>query len=84
MRVDLGLGLFVHSWWVIAFDGNTGEIPLIGHIYRGYSISPLGSIVGLVWGFVDALIAVRYSPGFIIFWASAGLKSFVAFQAHTE
>jgi len=51
-----GFGLFVLTWWVIAFDGSTGVVPLISQVYRGYSISPLGSVVGLVWGFVDALI----------------------------
>ena len=51
-----GIGLFVLTWWVIAFDGSTGEVPFIAHVYRGYSISPLGSVIGLVWGFVDALI----------------------------
>ncbi len=51
-----GLGLFLLTWWIIAFDGSTGEIPFIGHVYRGYSISPLGSVTGLVWGFADALI----------------------------
>jgi hypothetical protein len=51
-----GLGLFALTWWIIAFDGSTHEITLIGRIYRGYDISPLGSLVGLVWGFFDALI----------------------------
>ncbi|MGE5307073.1 MAG: bacteriophage holin [Alphaproteobacteria bacterium] len=51
-----GLGLFVLTWWIIAFDGSTGEVTFIGHIYRGYSVSPLGSVIGLVWGFPDALI----------------------------
>jgi len=51
-----GLGLFFLTWWIIAFDGVTGEVPFIGHFYRGYSISPLGSVIGLVWGFFDAMI----------------------------
>ncbi len=51
-----GLGLFFLTWWIIAFDGATGEITLIGRLYRGYSISPFGSIVGLIWAFVDGLI----------------------------
>ncbi|MDH4245747.1 MAG: hypothetical protein OEV38_18550 [Nitrospira sp.] len=34
-----GLGLFVLTWWVIAFDGSTGEATLIGRVYRGYSIT---------------------------------------------
>lgn len=51
-----GLGLLVLTWWIIAFEGATGEVTLIGKVYRGYSISPLGSVAGLVWGFFDGLI----------------------------
>ncbi len=51
-----GVGLFLLTWWVIAFDGATGEPTLIGRLYRGYSISPVGSVYGLVWGFFDGLI----------------------------
>jgi len=51
-----GFGLFVLPWWIIAFDGSTGEPTLIGRLYRGYSISPAGSFIGLVWAFVDGLI----------------------------
>ena len=51
-----GLGLFVLTWWVIAFDGPTGEATLIGRVYRAYTISPTGSLVGLIWGFFDGLI----------------------------
>ena len=51
-----GFGLFALTWWIIAFDGVTNEVTLIGRVYRGYDISPLGSVVGLAWGFVDACI----------------------------
>ncbi len=51
-----GLGLFCLTWWVIAFDGATGEVTFIGRLYRGYSISPLGSLIGLVWALVDGFI----------------------------
>ena len=51
-----GLGLFGLTWWIIAFDGATGEPTLIGQCYRGYTISPAGSFVGLVWGLVDGLV----------------------------
>jgi hypothetical protein len=67
-----GLGLFALTWWIIAFDGSTHEVTLIGRVYRGYNISPLGSLVGLAWGFFDALIGGaifawlynRFSRGF--------------------
>jgi len=51
-----GCGLFFLTWWIIAFDGVTGDITLIGHIYRGYSISPLGSVIGLIWGLADGAV----------------------------
>jgi len=51
-----GLGLFLLTWWVIAFDGATGEITPIGRLYRGYNISPAGSIIGLIWALVDGAI----------------------------
>jgi hypothetical protein len=50
------VGLFLLTWWIIMFDGITGEPTLIGRLYRGYTISPLGSVIGLVWAFFDALI----------------------------
>ena len=34
-----GLGLCLLTWWIIAFDGATGEPTLIGRCYRGYEIS---------------------------------------------
>jgi len=71
-----GIGLFALTWWIIAFDGVTHDVTFIGRCYRGYNISPLGSIVGLIWGFPDAfvggaitawlynLIAARCAGGF--------------------
>ena len=51
-----GLGLFVITWWIIFFEGATGQATIIGLIYRGYSISPAGSLAGLAWGFCDGTI----------------------------
>jgi hypothetical protein len=51
-----GVGLFVLTWWIIIFGGATGEPTLIGRLYLGYCISPLGSLIGLVWAFVDGLV----------------------------
>jgi hypothetical protein len=52
----LGVGLFLLTWWLIAFEGATGDPTLIGRIYRGYGISPVGSLIGLAWGLLDGLI----------------------------
>ena len=51
-----GLGLFLLTWWFIAFDGSTGEPTLIGKLYRGYTVSPIGSVIGLAYALFDALI----------------------------
>jgi len=47
-------GVFFMTWWLIAFEGTTHEPTFLGQIYRGYNISPLGSIIGSIWGFFDA------------------------------
>ena len=51
-----GAGLFLATWWMMISQGATGEATLIGKLYPGYSVSPLGSLVGLVWAVVDGLI----------------------------
>lgn len=51
-----GVGLFFLTWWIIAFDGATGQTTLLGMVYRGYTISPVGSLIGLLWAFADGLI----------------------------
>ena len=48
-----GLGVFGLAWWVMAFEGATGDPMVLGHIYRGFNISPVGSVIGLVWGLFD-------------------------------
>ena len=69
-----GLGLFLLTWWIILLEGATGEATLIGRMYLGYNISPLGSVIGLLWAIVDGgvggaifawlynLLASRFSP----------------------
>lgn len=51
-----GLGLFCLTWWVIAFDGASGNPTVIARVYRGYSISAIGSLIGLAWAFADGFI----------------------------
>ena len=70
-----GLGLFLLTWWIIVFEGATGDITIIGRIYRGYSISALGSIIGLIWAFLDGLIV-----GAIFAW----LYNLIAGRASTK
>jgi hypothetical protein len=58
-----GLGLFLITWWIIAFEGAAGDPTLIGRVYRGYTVTPFGSFIGLIWGLVDGLIG-----GAILAW----------------
>lgn len=51
-----GVGLLALTWWIILFEGATGDITFIGRLYRGYSITPAGSVIGLLWGLVDGAI----------------------------
>ncbi|MBN2135227.1 MAG: bacteriophage holin [Acidobacteria bacterium] len=51
-----GVGIFLFTWWVIIFEGSTAEPTIIAKLYRGYDISPFGSLIGLIWGFLDGLI----------------------------
>lgn len=58
-----GFGIFFLTWWMIAFDGPSAGPTFIGKIYRGYSITGAGSLVGLVWGLVDGFLG-----GFFLAW----------------
>ena len=70
-----GLGVFLLTWWIIAFDGVTAEPTFIGRLYRGYSISPSGSVIGLFWGLADGAIG-----GAVFAWL---YNSFVGFFEKT-
>ena len=49
--------MFFLAWWLI-FTGNAeGPVTLFERIYIGYSFTPMGSVIGAVWGFVDFGIA---------------------------
>ena len=51
-----GIGLFLITWWIIFFEGKSDQILFIGRIYRGYTLTPVGSFIGLIWAFADGLI----------------------------
>ena len=52
-----GASMFFLAWWMM-FTGNAeGPITLLERIYIGYSFTPMGSVIGAVWGFVDGGIA---------------------------
>lgn len=54
--IFMGVGFFGITWWIIFTDGSREAFDFIGNVYLGYSFTPLGSLVGFVWGFVDGLV----------------------------
>ena len=56
VAVVWGLGVFIMTWWIIAFDGPSDNTTFISQLYRGYTITPFGSLIGLAWAVVDGLI----------------------------
>ena len=49
--------MFMLAWWLILTGNAEGPTTLFERIYIGYSFTPLGSVIGAVWGFVDWGIA---------------------------
>jgi hypothetical protein len=58
-----GFGLFALTWWLIWRHGATDGATIIGSVYPGYRISPLGSLIGLGWGLLDGFFG-----GAILAW----------------
>ena len=48
--------MFLLSWWLILNGNAEGPTTLLERMYIGYSFTPLGSVIGAVWGFVDFAI----------------------------
>ena len=49
--------MFFLAWWLIIIGNAEGPTTLFERVYIGYSFTPLGSVIGAVWGFVDWGIA---------------------------
>ena len=49
--------MFFLAWWLMLTGNAEGPVTLFERIYIGYSFTPMGSIIGAVWGFVDWGIA---------------------------
>ena len=48
-----GASIFLLSWWLIIIGNSEGPTTLLERMYIGYSFTPLGSVIGAIWGFVD-------------------------------
>ena len=49
--------MFFLAWWLIIIGNAEGPVTLFERVYIGYSFTPLGSVIGAIWGFVDWGIA---------------------------
>lgn len=58
-----GIGVFLLAWWVALVGGAPSGGTLLELVYIGFAYTPVGSVIGLVWGFVDGLIG-----GAILAW----------------
>lgn len=56
-------GVFIATWWLIFAGDETATGMLIDRFYFGYSITPLGSLIGLAWAFVCGTVC-----GAILAW----------------
>jgi hypothetical protein len=58
LGVVWGISIFITTW--LSYYSGYGRLfleVLAGSIYPGYSITPIGSFVGLIYGFVDGLVS---------------------------
>ena len=62
--------MFFLSWWLILIGNAEGPTTLLERIYIGYSFTPMGSVIGAAWGFVDWGIA-----GAIFAWLYNKIKN---------
>ena len=49
--------MFFLAWWLILIGNAEGPTTLFERIYYGYSFTPMGSVIGAIWGFFDWGIA---------------------------
>ena len=51
------IGLLVLNGWIRAFDALSGPPVFLMHMYRGYSLTLGGSLIGAAWAFVDGIVS---------------------------
>ncbi len=49
--------MFFLAWWLILTGNAEGPPTILERIYIGYTFTPVGSVIGAAWGFVDWGIA---------------------------
>jgi len=54
--IFMSIGFFGITWWIIFTGGDPAAFDYIGNVYLGYSVTPIGSLVGFAWALVDGLV----------------------------
>lgn len=54
VAIFAGFSFFIIAWWGIALGYGGQKVGgLFGQLYLGYTYTPLGSLIGTLWGFFD-------------------------------
>ena len=64
-----GTSLFLIAWWLILTGNSEGPTTLLERINIRYSFTPIGSLIGAVWGFIDFAIG-----GAVVAWLYNKIK----------
>jgi hypothetical protein len=51
------MAMFSLAWWLMLTGNAEGPVTLFERVYIGYSFTPIGSVIGAAWGFIDWGIA---------------------------
>ena len=51
-----GAAVLLGTWWIVLVGGPSNTPTLIARVYRGYSLTFVGSLIAFAWAFVDGLI----------------------------
>lgn len=51
-----GCGIFFLTWYLIMLEGTSPDVTLLGRVYLGHTLTPVGSLIGLAWGLCDGFI----------------------------
>lgn len=57
LAIHWGLGCFIMGLAGIKHEAPAKFVRTVATMYIGYAPTPVGSVVGMFWGFCDALIA---------------------------